>query len=117
MPFITEEIWHAMYDGKPPLPSIALAAFPVANDKQMDASAEKDMSTLQDLITSIRNLRAELKVDQKLRVPVQIFTEQVAGRVLVEQNLNAVQRLANVDSISFVETSGESSQHSQHFCF
>ncbi len=24
MPFITEEIWQAMYDGKPPLKSIAL---------------------------------------------------------------------------------------------
>ena len=30
MPFITEEIWHAIYDGKPPLKSIALAAFPQA---------------------------------------------------------------------------------------
>ena len=28
MPFITEEIWHAMYDGKPPLKSIALAPYP-----------------------------------------------------------------------------------------
>ena len=28
MPFITEEIWHAMYDGKPPLKSIALANYP-----------------------------------------------------------------------------------------
>ena len=28
MPFITEEIWHAIYDGKPPLKSIALAAYP-----------------------------------------------------------------------------------------
>src|SRR5258706_11737234 len=28
MPFITEEIWQAMYDGKPPVKSIALAAFP-----------------------------------------------------------------------------------------
>src|SRR6185437_13618306 len=28
MPFITEEIWHAIYEGKPPLKSIALAHFP-----------------------------------------------------------------------------------------
>ncbi len=30
MPFITEEIWQAMYEGKPPLKSIALAAYPQA---------------------------------------------------------------------------------------
>ena len=26
MPFITEEIWHAIYDGKPPLESIVFSA-------------------------------------------------------------------------------------------
>ena len=36
MPFITEEIWHAIYDGKPPLKSIALAAYPQADEKQID---------------------------------------------------------------------------------
>ncbi len=36
MPFITEEIWQAMYDGKPPLKSIALAAYPQAMKKQID---------------------------------------------------------------------------------
>ena len=35
MPFITEEIWQAMYDGKPPLKSIALAAYPQADEKQI----------------------------------------------------------------------------------
>ena len=30
MPFITEEIWQAMYDGKPPQKSIALAPYPAS---------------------------------------------------------------------------------------
>ena len=65
MPFITEEIWHAMYDGKPPLKSIALAAYPQADEKQIDLAAETEMAVLQDLIVSVRNLRAELKVEPK----------------------------------------------------
>src|ERR1035438_3486174 len=36
MPFITEEIWHAMYSGEPPLKSIALAAYPAADERQID---------------------------------------------------------------------------------
>jgi len=40
MPFITEEIWQAVYDGKPPLKSIALAAFPEADSARADAAAE-----------------------------------------------------------------------------
>src|SRR5215475_9390864 len=36
MPFITEEIWQAIYDGRAPLKSIALAAFPQGDPKQID---------------------------------------------------------------------------------
>ena len=36
MPFITEEIWQAMYEGQPPLKSIALASYPQADAKQFD---------------------------------------------------------------------------------
>jgi len=102
MPFITEEIWHALYDGAPPLRSIALAAFPPADENRIDLAAETNMAILQDLIVSIRNLRAELKVEQKLRVPVQVFVEDSAIGLLIDENRNAVERLANVESISFV---------------
>src|SRR5712691_7031177 len=48
MPFITEEIWHAIYDGQPPLKSIALAAYPQASETQIDIEAEVEMAVLQD---------------------------------------------------------------------
>ena len=76
MPFITEEIWHAIYDGKPPLKSIALAAYPQADEKQLDLAAETEMAILQDLIVSVRNLRAELKVEPKSKVPIQVFADE-----------------------------------------
>ena len=54
MPLITEEIWHALYDGRPPLKSVALAAYPAAQQKQLDLAAESEMSVLQELIVSVR---------------------------------------------------------------
>ena len=33
MPFITDEIWHAVYDGAPPQKSLTLAAFPQADEQ------------------------------------------------------------------------------------
>src|SRR5208283_4455626 len=75
MPFITEEIWHAVYDGRPPLKSIALAAYPQANLEQMDAVAETEMAILQDLIVSVRNIRAELKVDPKHKLMIEVFAD------------------------------------------
>jgi valyl-tRNA synthetase len=105
MPFITEEIWHAMYDGAPPLKSIALAAYSAADEKQIDLGAETEMAILQDVIVSVRNVRAELKVEPKIKVAIEIFTAGAAIRSLFEQNLAAIERLGNVEKVAFVETS------------
>jgi valyl-tRNA synthetase len=105
MPFITEEIWQAIYDSKPPLKSIALAAYPQADEKQFDLAAETKMAVLQDLIVAVRNLRAELKVEQKQKVPIQVFTAEAEIRALFEGNRDAIHRLANVESMTFVENS------------
>jgi valyl-tRNA synthetase len=107
MPFITEEIWHAMYDGKPPLKSIALAAYPLADESQIDLAAETEMAILQDLIVSVRNLRAELKVEPKVKVPIEVFAHQPEIRAMLQKNSSAVlqDRPANVEKITFVEKS------------
>ena len=39
MPFITEEIWQAMYNGQPALKSMALAPFPELTSSQVDVEA------------------------------------------------------------------------------
>ncbi len=105
MPFITEEIWHAVYDGAPPLKSIALAAYPQADERQFNLAAETSMAIVQDLIVSVRNLRAELKVEQKQKVPIQVYTPDAEIKSLLEKNLGAIQRLASVESVTFVENS------------
>jgi valyl-tRNA synthetase len=116
MPFITEEIWHAVYDGKPPLASIALAAYPQADEVRVDLEAETEMAILQDLIVSVRNLRAELKVEHKEKVPIEVFTEDAAVRKLIEGNQGAVERLANVDHVMFVDHSlTASARHTARF--
>jgi valyl-tRNA synthetase len=104
MPFITEEIWHAMYDERPPLKSIALARYPQADARQMDEAAETEMAILQDLIVSVRNLRAELKAEGRQPVAIQVHAGADVRRML-EENRGAVERLANVNGMEFVEES------------
>jgi len=101
MPFITEEIWCAMYEEKPPLRSLALAQYPQCDAAQIDLAAETGMAILQDLVVSVRNLRAELKVEPKQSVPIQIFAGDSEVQALVKENEGAVQRLANVETIAF----------------
>ncbi|HVO62973.1 MAG TPA: valine--tRNA ligase [Terriglobales bacterium] len=105
MPFISEEIWQTIYEGHAPEKSIALAAYPQADEGQIDLAGETEMAILQDLIVSVRNLRAELKVENKLKVPIEVYAHDAATRALVEQNRGAVERLANVEKIAYADTS------------
>ena len=107
MPFITEEIWQAMYEGKPSIKSIALTQYPQASQQQCDLAAETEMAILQDLIVSIRNLRAELKVEPKLKVAIEIFAHEPEIQHLIEENKNAVlnDRTAGAERIAFVTSS------------
>jgi valyl-tRNA synthetase len=109
MPFITEEIWQAIYDGKPPLQSIALAEYPHADEKKLDLNAETEMAILQDLIVSVRNLRAELKVEPKVKVPIELFAHDAQTKTLIDENQEAIARLGNVSTITGV-TQAQASQ-------
>src|SRR5262249_54037700 len=104
MPFITEEIWHAVYEGKPPRKSIALARYPELDKKWLDDPAEEQMAVLQDLIVAVRNMRAEMKVPPKEKTPIRIHAGQDVQK-LVQENRGMVERLANVEGLEFVDTS------------
>jgi valyl-tRNA synthetase len=102
MPFITEEIWHAVYDGNPPAKSIALASYPQGSQLAIDAPAQVDMSTIQSLIVEIRALRKEMNVEEKLSTPIELRTG-LGDRGIVEENRGTVERLARVSELRFVD--------------
>ena len=105
MPFLTEELWHALYNGKAPEKSIALAGYPKAGPPSPTGdAAETEMAILQDLIVNIRNIRAELEVPPKDRVPVRIFAAPEVQESF-KQNRTIIEKLANVDSIDFARDS------------
>ena len=103
MPFITEELWHAIYEDQPPVKSIALAAYPQPDEEQIDAKAETEMAILQELIVSVRNLRNKLEVEDKQRVPIEVAAPDRDTRRLLEDNLVAIERQAKVNRVQFVE--------------
>ncbi len=68
MPFLTEELWHALYGAiEQPVPakSIALTRFPLAGDFVKDEASIAAMQTLQELIVTVRALRKDLGVPEK----------------------------------------------------
>jgi valyl-tRNA synthetase len=95
MPFLTEELWHAIYDGAPPIRSIALTRFPQAGPA--DAAAENEMTLLQELITTIRVARKDLGMPEKLPSETRIRSS-ASGFELTRHTL-ILQKLAFVSAI------------------
>jgi valyl-tRNA synthetase len=116
MPFLTEELWHAVYDGSTPAKSIALTRYPVAKETVEGVAALAEMDLLQSLIVEIRALRKEIGVEEKAVTPVELRIGR-SDRSVVEANLDIVERLARVSEVRFVEaiTPGLSDRHTPGF--
>jgi len=88
MPFITEEIWNALYDGNPPAKSIALTSYPqsryvgdietIRQNHSYD-HAVVEMNAVQGIVTAFRALRKDSGVPEKELVSGQINPDPVRG--------------------------------------
>jgi valyl-tRNA synthetase len=103
MPFLTEEIWHALYAGAPPAhvsgkTSIALTRYPQASDFPNSALSIAAMETMQELITTVRGLRKELSVPEKDVAPIVIHA---GARViaLADAHSDMLARMARVSAV------------------
>ena len=116
MPFITEELWHAVYDGKPPAESIALTRYPQGDNTLEASQAIPGMELLQRLIIEIRALRKEIGVEEKSSTPVEIQTDVIYQDFFKESH-EIVERLARVSEMRIVEeiTAGLAKHHATAF--
>jgi valyl-tRNA synthetase len=116
MPFLTEEIWHALYAGLPPAKSIALTRYPQPQDYACDEAALGEMQTLQELIATIRALRKELAVPERESAPIRIHGDaQILDPLQFSQDILA--RLARVSGIevSSVALTGNNARSTSSF--
>jgi valyl-tRNA synthetase len=100
MPFITEEIWHAIYDQLAPAASIALTRYPQPVAGHIDHECERQMTLLQEMIVTLRALRKDLDVPERDQVPAYFLSSENVDRSVAD-NGDVIQKLAR---ISFIET-------------
>jgi valyl-tRNA synthetase len=103
MPFLTEELWHKLPNSRDAR-SIALDRFPLPRESWRDLGAEGEMALMQEIIVAARQMRSEMKIDQKKKVVAHLSSEASLIRTVVETNKEPVKRLAG---LSELKISGE----------
>jgi len=104
MPFLTEELWHALYasvGAEAPAKSIALTHYPAAADFLSAPSGVEAMEMMQELIVRIRSARKEQNVPEKQSVPVFILYTNRSYNIF-RANEDYLRKLARVGEIEYV---------------
>jgi valyl-tRNA synthetase len=96
VPFITEEIASRIPSNGG---SIMHGPFPVYEEAAVDEQAEHDMGLLMSLITSVRNIRAEMGLPPSMKLPVDVFPASEEQAELVSSNQAMAVTLARISDL------------------
>ena len=100
MPFVTEELWQHL-TGTPYAqggdygPALIIAPYPEADISALDEEAEADFSLVMEVVRSIRNARAERKVEPGRRIEALIAGGRFAE--MLRSQAEVISHLAHVD--------------------
>ena len=98
MPFITEELWqHIKLEGE----TIMLADFPKADQTLISSEVDDAMSYIQEVITALRNIRAEAGVAPSKEVSALIKTASESELSILSDNKAFLMKLAKLSSLEF----------------
>jgi len=97
MPFITEEIWQRLVEYLPERErpdSIMISEYPIVNEAAIDARAEREMESVIEIVRSIRNARAEARVEPARFIEALIVAQD--SQFPVQNHTSAISNLARV---------------------
>jgi len=108
MPFITEEIWQRLA----PLAgatgeTIMYAPYPVADTSKVDEAAIADVEWLQQVITTIRNIRGSMNISPAKKLPVLCKSPDAQDGERLQANAQLLIKLANLETVTWLSASEE----------
>lgn len=102
MPFITEELWHAM--GARPYDLIH-AQWP-APQAEVDVEAKRSIERVIEIITDVRSQRVDLNVPAAAMLLASIVESSGEDRLLLNQYTGAIKRLARIEPAKIIAEPG-----------
>ncbi len=102
MPFVTEEIWQRLGERVPADPdapeALIVAEYPAPDAAFYDEDAEADIALVMEIVRSIRNLRAEFRIQQHQRI--EAVLDLPGDGVVAGAEADAIKMLARVEPLT-----------------
>jgi valyl-tRNA synthetase len=107
MPYLTEELWQKLPGTSNALhnaayasadSTIMLASFPPGDAAAIDEAAESEMGAVIDLITKVRNIRAEMNISTAIKFAVHIAAD-AAMQDVFKANEAQILKLAKAEKL------------------
>ncbi|WP_292027934.1 valine--tRNA ligase [Brevundimonas sp. UBA2416] len=109
MPFITEELWDQLAGEGAARSEATLigSAWPNLPDAFIDAASEAEIGWLVDLVTEIRQLKAEMNVPQGAKPGLSFIAPDAVTAARVARHRDLILTLGRVSDLSTVEAAAE----------
>jgi len=109
LPFVTEEIYRFLpancAEGAAAKAEMLIgAAYPESKGERRDDQAEARFTALQELVRSVRALRAECGIDPALKIRLALALEKGSDAEAAREKTDIIQLLAGISDITFIPT-------------
>ncbi|HEY9579849.1 MAG TPA: valine--tRNA ligase [Rhizorhapis sp.] len=98
MPFVTEELWHAMGERSGEL---IVAHWPQPDTHVLDRTASEEIDWLIRLVSGVRTARAELNVPPGAKMVAHVRDASEGTRERLMRQSGALARMARIETLSF----------------
>ena len=100
IPFVTEELWHVL-DASRAGKSISLSEFPCVSESQIDIETERNFEKLKEIVTGIRNLKAENDITYFKKCRVDIKCADEPSEKIISKYDSYVISLCNLEKLNY----------------
>ena len=104
MPFVTESLWQSLPLGPDRGPSIMIASWPQADAGRDDPQAEAQIGLLQQAVTAVRTIRADMNIPPGVRLKPVVNVNRHENVELVEHHRQDIAMLARAENLEIGES-------------
>jgi valyl-tRNA synthetase len=97
MPFVTEELWQLIRKRKKG-ESISISVFPELKKELIKPEADREMETVENIVTAIRNIRGEMNIPPSKKINVLLKSYEIS-----ERQIDYIKKLAKIEEVTVGE--------------